>query len=238
MHSHEEDDLFVARLSDFLDDEEIGAAERAEIEAHLATCATCRTVLAELRGVAARARALPDAPPAADLWPGVAERLQPPSVRPFVTSRARRFSFTLPQLVAAGLALMVLSGGMVWVARLGDPRTSLPPVAAGTDLERQAPEPAPVLTSFDDSHYDQAIADLQKILETGRSRLDADTIRVIEDNLATIDQAIEQSRKALRSDPANVYLNNHFAASRSRKLALLRRASALTMARATEGGSE
>ena len=53
----------------------------------------------------------------------------------------------------------------------------------------------------------------------------------------TIDQAIEQSRKALRADPANVYLNSHFAASRNRKLALLRRASALAMAQDSAGGS-
>ena len=79
--------------------------------------------------------------------------------------------------------------------------------------------------------------DLEKILEEGRSRLDPETVRILEDNLRTIDQAIEQSRKALRADPANVYLNNHFAASRNRKLALLRRASALTMGRESDGGS-
>ena len=91
--------------------------------------------------------------------------------------------------------------------------------------------------AFADPDYDQAIADLERILETGRSRLDAETVLILEDNLRAIDQAIEQSRKALRSDPNSVYLNNHFAASRSRKLALLRRASALTMAQDSFGGS-
>jgi anti-sigma factor RsiW len=229
-------------LSDYLDGEDIAAADRAEIAAHLATCASCRTTLAELRAVAAHARTLPDAPPAEDLWAGVAERLRQSPVLRF--PRARRFSFTLPQLVAAGLALMVMSGGLVWVTRLGDPRTNLPPVVASDErvrppaAESTEPERAVAPARFADSHYDEAIADLEKILDAGRSRLDAETIRVIEDNLATIDQAIEQARKALRSDPANVYLNNHFAASRSRKLALLRRASALTMAQASEGGSE
>ena len=69
----------------------------------------------------------------------------------------------------------------------------------------------------------------------GRNRLDPETVRIIEDNLLSIDQAIEQSRKALRADPANVYLNSHFAASRNRKLALLRRATALAMARDASG---
>jgi hypothetical protein len=59
--------------------------------------------------------------------------------------------------------------------------------------------------------------------------LDPETVRVLEANLMAIDQAIDQCRKALRNDPSNVYLNNHFVESRNRKLALLRRATALTM---------
>ena len=134
--------------------------------------------------------------------------------------------------MAAGLALMVLSGGLVWVARLGDPRASLPPAVAQVDRQSNTTSRPSRSRAwrFADANYDQAVADLEKALEAGRSRLDPETVRILEDNLRTIDQAIEQSRKALRADPANVYLNNHFAASRNRKLALLRRASALAMA--------
>ena len=100
-------------------------------------------------------------------------------------------------------------------------------------------EPASALSrvAFADPNYDQAVADLEKMLEANRSRLDPETVRILEANLQTIDQAIEQSRKALRADPANVYLNNHFAASRNRKIALLRRASALAMTQDAAGGS-
>jgi len=42
---------------------------------------------------------------------------------------ARRFSFTMPQLVAAGLALMVMSGGGVWVLQHGGRATEAPAVA-------------------------------------------------------------------------------------------------------------
>jgi hypothetical protein len=228
------EDAFTDRLSDYLDDEDVSAAERAAIEAHLATCASCRTTLDELREVAARAGSLPSAAPATDLWPGVAERLTPStSIRAFARPQHRRFSFTLPQLVAAGLALMVLSGGLVWVARLDDPRASIPPSLAQVEHD----EPGPARAAFADANYDQAVVDLEKMLEEGRSRLDPETVRILEDNLRTIDLAIEQSRKALRADPANVYLNNHFAASRNRKLALLRRASALTMGHESDGGS-
>jgi anti-sigma factor RsiW len=248
METMANEDPFNDRLSDYLDGEDLSPAERGKIEAHLATCATCATTLAELAAVAARARSLPDRAPVVDLWAGVSERLTPPpAVLPFTRPAHRRFSFTLPQLVAAGLALMLLSGGMVWVARLGDPRTSLPSAVAQMAPDEGAPagaatddaEPASALSrvAFADPHYDQAVADLEKMLEANRSRLDPETVRILEVNLQTIDQAIEQSRKALRADPANVYLNNHFAASRNRKIALLRRASALTMTADAVGGS-
>ena len=230
------EDAFTDRLSDYLDGEDLSARDRAEIDAHLKTCSRCQTTLAELREVAARAASLPDAAPTVDLWAGVAARLTPSTVLPFARPPHRRFSFTLPQLVAAGLALMVLSGGLVGVMQLDDPRTSLPPADAQAEFDVAAPISRSSV-AFTDPNYDQAVADLEQILETGRSRLDAETVRILEDNLLAIDQAIEQSRKALRSDPNSVYLNNHFADSRNRKLALLRRASALTMAQDSLGGS-
>jgi anti-sigma factor RsiW len=240
-------DSFTDRLSDYLDalngDDEMSAADKRAVETHLAACASCRTTLAELREVAARAASLPSTPPAADLWAGIAARLDSTAtVRPFEKRRPRQFSFTLPQLVAAGLALMVLSGGMVWIARRGDPRTNLPSVIA-----ERAPESAPpaagdeppsiVRTNLSDSRYDAAISDLEKTLDAGRNRLDPETVRILEANLLAIDRAIDQSRKALRDDPSNVYLNNHFVEFRKRKLALLRRATALTVDDQTGGSN-
>jgi anti-sigma factor RsiW len=224
-------DAFADRLSDYLDNEDMSATERAAIASHVAGCAECRATLAELRAVVSTGSSLRDVPPASDLWPGIASRL-PVELRVVSFRAPRRFSFTLPQLVAAGLALMVLSGGLAWVARLGDPRTSLPPVAATAPLPVEEPL---VPASFADSQFDAAVADLEKVLAEHRARLDPETVRILEENLLSIDQAIDQSRKALRADPANVYLNNHFAASRNRKLALLRKASALAMAHDTSG---
>jgi anti-sigma factor RsiW len=221
-------------LSEYLDDEDMTASERDEIETHVSSCAECRATLAELRAVASIAASLPDAPPTNDLWPGVASRL-PATESKVVSFRSpRRFSFTLPQLVAAGLALMVLSGGMAWIARLDNPGTTLPPVAAENVPPDAAEEPL-ARVSFADPQFDAAVADLERVLAEHRNRLDPDTVRILEENLLSIDQAIEQSRKALRADPSNVYLNNHFAASRNRKLALLRRANALALANDTSG---
>lgn len=217
-------DACTDRLSDYLDDE-LPAAERVEVDAHLARCASCREVLAELKAVALRAAALASeaVPPAADLWPGIEGRIHRSGPR--VRRAPRRFSFTLPQLVAAALALMVLSGSLVWLARLGGERTDFPAVTAVNDADAQPPAVAPA--DFADPHYDRAIADLQQVLAAGRDRLDPQTVRVLEANLAAVDRAIEESRDALAIDPANAYLNSHLAAARNRKLGLLRRAATL-----------
>jgi tetratricopeptide (TPR) repeat protein len=130
-------------------------------------------------------------------------------------------SFTLPQLAAASLALTVLSGGLVWMARSGDPRADFQPISATTARPPVTP------ASFADPRYDEAIADLERTLESGRTKLDPETVRVIEANLGAIDHAIDQCRQALATDPANVYLNTHLAEARQRKLTLLRRVTGL-----------
>ena len=149
---------------------------------------------------------------------------------PFRQRPTRRFSFTLPQLVAAGLALMVLSGGSVWLAQYGGRTTSFPPVAAVGGPDRPDASLAPVSTSpvsIADPRYDDAIKELQETLDAGRAQLDPSTVKILESNLSAIDRAIDQSRRALEADPANSYLYSHLAEARQRKLALLRRATAL-----------
>ena len=215
-------DTWNGRLSEYLDDE-LTPQERAGLEAHLASCPECAGTLDELRAVVERAGTLPPRPPAADLWPGIEPRLGSATVMPFQPrtrwTTSRRFSFTMPQITAAGLALMVMSGGGVWVLQHGGRATSLPPVTAA--------DPTLVPVSTSDPRYDEAIADLEQALHAGRGDLEPATIRILEANLDAIDKAIDQSRAALAADPANVYLNNHLANARQRKLALLRRATAL-----------
>lgn len=219
------DDAFTHKLSDYIDGE-LTPAEHLAIERHLVDCGDCRATVEELRAVIARAASLIDSRPDGNLWPAIASRIGPPArgtprISPLTRAVMRRVSFTLPQLAAAALALMVLSGGLVWMARSGDPRADFDPVSAAVDRNTAAP------VSFTDPHYDAAVADLEALLAAERGRLDPETIRVVEANLAAIDLAIAQTREALAGDPANMYLNGHLAAARQRKLALLRRVTAL-----------
>jgi tetratricopeptide (TPR) repeat protein len=222
-------DSFTNRLSEYLDGE-LSPPERAAVDAHLLQCGTCRSTLDDLRAVVTEAALLKNAPPARELWSGIAARIapggRPPArVSPFRRAITSRLSFTLPQLAAAGIALMVLSGGLVWMARSGDPRADFQPISAQTEPRSDTRMIAPA--NFADAHYDEAIADLERTLDAGRTTLEPETVRVLEESLRSIDRAIDQCRRALATDPANVYLNTHLADARQRKLALLRRVTAL-----------
>ncbi len=215
-------DRWMERLSEYLDGE-LPVAERAALEAHLETCGDCPTVLADLRRVTARARSMDVQAPRHDLWPGIASRIGATPLR--APRTARRWSFSLPQLAAAAVALMTLSGGAVWLARTNVPAPAAAPIAtAGSP----GTTPAVITASHSAAQsYAAAVADLEQVLAGGRGQLDSTTVRVIEQNLAVIDRAIAQAQRALNADPANLYLNTHLAETMRRKLDLLRQAATL-----------
>lgn len=83
-----------------------------------------------------------------------------------------------------------------------------------------------VVTQIEEQ-YAAAIADLESSLRGGQGKLDSATLRVIEENLRTTDEAIEQARVALLRDPAAVYLSELISVNMRRKLELLRDAAVL-----------
>jgi hypothetical protein len=130
------------------------------------------------------------------------------------------------QAMAAGLALAVLSGGGVWLAMRSGTGAGTN-VATTADAGADAGGGAVPVADFGDAAFESAVKDLRDALENGRNRLDAQTIQVLETNLAAIDRAIAEARAALAADPANVSLNTYLAGVRRRKLDLLRTAGEL-----------
>src|SRR5690349_14198525 len=224
-------DQWIDRLSEYLDGD-LTPAERTTLEAHLPACGTCRTTLNELRRVVARAQALDDRPPAADLWPGIAEHIGVVSLAARREGGAggrgarRRLSFTMPELAAAAVVLALFSAGSVWLALRNQPTPPLPPPAPGTTAVMSNVGMSPL-----DARTAASVAALEQTLARNRSRLDTGTVRVIEKNLAIIDRAIRDAQSALAADPANAYLNQHLAQETRRKLELLRQAATLAAAR-------
>lgn len=210
-------DIWTNRLSEYLDGE-LGNDERVALEAHLATCGQCHAILGELRQVVTHAKSLEDRPPTKNLWLGIAQQIRRDAAldrSPAVRRDRRRFSLTVPQLLAASIALVLLSGGGVWMA--------LKPT-----IVAEKPLPGTTITPVAwTSPTDVAVAELQDALARNQSKLDTATVRVVRQNLAVIDRAIAEARTALERDPGNTYLNLHLANTMRRKVELLRRVNAL-----------
>jgi hypothetical protein len=226
-------DRWTDRLSEYLDDE-LPREERAQLEHHLRDCFECRRVLTELREVVSTAYAIQPEEPQQDLWNGIAVRIgaQPNEIAGFkvidldahrTKDRSRRFTFSVPQLAAASVALMLLSGTVVFLA-LGRGASSEPVVAAAPSQDvRTVSNTQPATLK----EYADAVASLEVALRQQRDRLDPVTVAVVEENLRVIDAAITEARIALERDPNSLYLNQHLESTMKRKIQLLRRAAAL-----------
>jgi anti-sigma factor RsiW len=224
-------DQWTDRLSAYLDDE-LTAEQRRAFENHLASCQECATTLEELRQVVGRARTLSDRPPTRDLWPGIATRIGVSADALAVRRSRRRFTFTVPQLIAASLLLALASAGAAVVALRSDSPGSAPPVAHAPN--RVGPTTQAVSwASKADSSTDRAVAQLRQALVAGRrdGRLDSLTVRTLEHSLAVIDSAIDEARRALAADPKSAYLNLHLADTMRRKLEFLREATRIASPR-------
>lgn len=216
-------DNWTDRLSEYLD-ETLADAERAELEAHLPRCADCAAVLEQLRNVVFCANALEDRQPTENLWPAILRSIKAGQE---LRARSRRaLSVSVPQLLAAGVALMLLSGGAVWFSLSGGQSSSQVEVASGV----QTGMAVAVLAGFGTTEYDDVIAELQEILQSAGDRLDSGTVRVLEQSIATIDRAINEARAAIDADPESEYLNSHLAATMRRKVQLLKRAATIAAA--------
>jgi putative zinc finger protein len=259
-------DPWIDRLSEYLDGE-ITGRERQALEEHLRSCGGCSTVLVDLRAVVERAHALEDVAPAEDLWPPIAQQIAQPMagaesravlgsesaapararVRPLHGQDrqgwwARRIDLSMPQLAAAGVLLVALSAGGVWLslrplapAPVPAPRPvarnqvgPAPAPAADGPVARTVRESdagtAPALAAMSNPRYDAAVAELEQALAEGRGRLDPRTLQVVEQNLKIIDRAIDEARRAVAADPGNLWLRSHLAATMMRKVDLLRSA--------------
>ena len=216
-------DPWTDRLSERLDGS-LSPEESGLLDAHLVTCADCRVALADIERVVLHARALPAIAPDEDLWPGIAARVAsfaradegPRTARLRPAAFVRGITMSWPQLMAAGFALVVLSGGGAWyMARGNRVPAQVAQAPAGTDAQA---------VGHVDPQYAAEVQDLQKVLDERRGQLDPETVKTIEANLKIIDLATNQARQALAADPANPYLKDYLSNQMKRKVELLKQA--------------
>lgn len=219
-------------LSEFLDGG-LNDEGRREVEAHLAECGPCRTILADLREIRDAAARLGSPPPRRDLWPGIAAVIGTAGARPRggvirlptgardrerSPSAARGLFLTVPQMAAAAVALAVASAALTWAAGPGiaarDIGSPLPTRDGPVSMVSEVAAPPPDLV--------QELSALESVLAEARERLDPNTLRILEKNLKVIERAIEDSRQALAVDPGNAFLRRHLEATYREKADYLR----------------
>ncbi len=200
-------------LDDFLDGN-LPAAERAQVEAHLATCPTCRAEVDALRSVLTDAREMPrSVMPARDLWSGIAGRLGDSALKdslvPGRPAGSLRDSVAARRLVlqmAAAVALLVAGAALATLVR-----SAAPASAEFAAAQRR---------------YTRETAELARQVAAHPDALPESTRAVVERNLAIVDAAILEAEQALTADPGNTALEAMILARYEQRLALLTRATA------------
>lgn len=145
---------FDLRLPDWLEGT-LPADQRADADAHLATCAQCRTLVDELTAISRSAAALPPIEPSRDLWAGIAARIEAPVVPLNVTAEraiaTRRVFVSRRWLAAAAAALVVASVGATYTVMRVSGSGAPQQVATTSTSQTSAPiasEPAPSSTTI------------------------------------------------------------------------------------------
>lgn len=201
-------------LSGYLDGE-LDPVSRRRLESHLERCGPCAAVRDDLARLVASAPRYRGTEPGRRVWAAIAREIDGNRVVPIrpATEPARRFAWR--HLIAAGLTMVAVGGGGAWylATRATVPSPAFPGPAAEVVLTG-----APGASSG----YDAAVAELEATLAAQRSRLDTATVRVLEESLTAIDQAVAEARAAIQRDTANRYLSTQIAVNLRKKVALLR----------------
>jgi hypothetical protein len=213
-------------------DESIDPPDRADVERHLASCASCRQTVADLREVLRAAGALELREPPVRAWSRIerAIRLEREHAMPTSSSGARgvhpsagsaedarlkgsrsigsrsigsRSSVLLWLAAAAALVLATVVGLRYAPPRASDDTSATAP-GAGTQIAAgDSAQSVEAELREAEAHYENAIKGLEQIANAEKNELDPRTAATLQKNLAVIDQAIGESRAAMRSQPSS-----------------------------------
>jgi anti-sigma factor RsiW len=190
-------------------DGRLDGAEQRSVERHLEGCANCRALVDDLRSIRAAAFMLDRREPKAETFAKVAAAIaaEPAAGRLVSMPGAVRRSLGgggWPVWLGAAAALILATViGLMPLLNRTEP-------AHDDSARDQAEEPAEVTVEsvtaeFEaaEKHYQKAIDDLQTIANKDTGELDPQVAAVLQKNLTVIDQAITESRAALRSQPSS-----------------------------------
>jgi anti-sigma factor RsiW len=221
-------------LSEYVD-RTLGRDEHAQVARHLETCEACRRLVDDLREITRAAAALDPASPPARVWTRIEKEIRS-DARPAERQRGRAQAFAASWTWLAAAAVLVLA---VFIGVRFRPSTSPDPGAAvdAAAADAAAAEAVEAELKLAETHYQNAISGLERIASTEKATLDAATASTLQKNLAVINQAIDESRAAVRAEPASQQAQHSLIENFKTKLALLQDTVALINAARIVSGS-
>ena len=183
--------------------------EYAAVDEHLRGCVPCRVVAQDLASIRTAAGSLEPLIPPAHVWHRIAAAAE-------TQTRASSFHagwFAWRPLAAAAMTA-VLAAGLWRVGTLLEP-------AGNREFAPQIADVVPAVESDPEAHYTLAIARLEEVTTADQDVLDQETAGAINAGLTVIDEAITESRAALRSEPESESAQESLFAALRRKVALL-----------------
>jgi anti-sigma factor RsiW len=193
-------------------DGDLDAAARAELDAHTAGCEACRTLLADLQEIARASGELPLHTPRPQVWTHIRSRLEQEQA-----ARPRPFWTGTRVVLAMAASLVVGIGASLWVLRAPATGTQAAVTQSGKDLVKDVDEHLRIA----DSHYEQAIAGLEQVVQTEQASLDPAVAETLRNNLGVIDKAIRESREAIKAQPHSELAQTSLFEALRQKVALL-----------------
>ena len=209
-------------------DGRLDGPERRDVERHLEACANCRALVEDLRSLRAAAFMLDRREPRAELWTQIqaAVASEPAPGRIFSMPGAVRRSlgeggWPVWLGAAAALILATVIGLLPLMNRAPLPHDDSPDAAAAQPDEPATVESVTAEFAAAERHYQKAIDDLQTIANKDTGELDPQVAAVLQKNLGVIDQAISESREALKSQPSSANAQSGLFDALRSKVALL-----------------
>jgi uncharacterized membrane protein YccC len=198
----------------------LDAGAQADLDRHLASCAACRALLADLEAMRRAAPELPDFTPRPEVWASLSRRLAAE-----LAARPRPFWTGARVALAMAATLVVAVASSVWVLRSPAPAPS--PSSAASPAAAVIQSPENLVQDVDehlriaDEHYVAAIAGLEQVVKSGEGTLDPALAATLQKNLGVIDQAITESREAIKAQPNNQLAQTSLFEALRQKVALL-----------------
>jgi anti-sigma factor RsiW len=229
---HPNEDILNAYADATLD-----PGERVDVERHLEACEPCRSLVEDLRAIVNAAATLELRDPPVRAWARIerAIELEAANDGPAKTGNKgpAKAGHHKWRWLAAAAVLVTAVGLTIGRSQFRSTVAERPTASAGplaTPLATTAPDAATNGASADvlesemrqaEQHYEKAIKGLEQITKDDQGALDGRTAATLQKNLAVIDQAIGESRAAVRSQPANEPAQQSLIENFKTKLSLL-----------------